>query len=444
MRNAGGSTDLLRRAAYHLAGSADYDALLDMIGDARFVLLGEATHGTHDFYQERAEITKRLIEEKGFTAVAVEADWPDAYRVNRYVRGVGDDRDADEALSGFGRFPTWMWRNTVVLDFVRWLRARNDALPAGAPKAGFYGLDLYSLHASAQAVVKYLEKIDPAAAKKARRRYGCFEHFGGDPQEYGYATRFDLGRSCEDEVVKQLQDLREKSAEYARADGRVAEDEYFQAEQNARLARNAEEYYRTMFRGRVSSWNLRDRHMAETLDALVDHLDRDGGRTRVAVWEHNSHIGDARATEMGHQGEWNVGQLAREAHGRDAFLVGFTTFDGTVTAADDWDEPPRLMQVRPALAGSYEALFHEVRVPRFMLDLRDPEVAEALLPSRLERAIGVVYLPRTERASHYFHSRLPDQFDAVIHLDQTRAVAPLERSAGWHGGEVPEAYPTGI
>jgi erythromycin esterase-like protein len=435
----------LRQVVHPLmGGSDDYDALLDLIGEARLVLLGEASHGTHEFYAERARITRRLIEEKGFRAVAVEADWPDAYRVNRFVRGDGEDPDAESALRGFRRFPTWMWRNTVVRDFVGWLRARNDALPGGGEEAGFYGLDLYSLHASTEAVIRYLERVDPPAARRARFRYGCFDHYGEDPQAYGYAARFDLGRSCEDEVVRQLEDLLARSADYSRRDGRAAEDEYFHAEQNARLARDAEEYYRTMFGGRVSSWNLRDRHMAETLDALAAHLDRHGGRSRIVVWEHNSHLGDARATEMGEQGELNLGQLARERHDGEAFLVGFSTFDGTVTAANDWDEPPRLMKVRPGLPGSYEALFHEAGVPRFLLDLRDPEVADALRARRLERAIGVVYRPGTERRSHYFHASLPAQFDAMIHLDRTSAVEPLERSAGWHDGEVPETFPTGI
>jgi len=337
-----------------------------------------------------------------------------------------------------------MWRNTIVRDFVSWLRARNDGLSEGATKAGFYGLDLYSLYASTEAVIRYLEEVDPAAARRARYRYGCLEHFGEDPQAYGYAARFDLGRSCEDEVVRQLEDLRARSADYTGRDGPAAEDEYFHAEQNARLARDAEEDYRTMFGGAVSSWNLRDRHMAGTLDALAAHLGRRGGRSKIVVWEHNSHLGDARATEMGGQGELNVGQLVRERHDGDAFLVGFSTYDGMVTAANDWDEPPRRMRVRPGLPESYEALFHEVDIPRFFLDLRDDEIAEALRSPRLQRAIGVVYRPQTERRSHYFRASLPEQFDALIHIDRTAAVEPLEWTAGWHDGEAPETFPTGI
>jgi len=440
--------DLVRRSAHPLRGaSGDYDPLMDLIGDARFVLLGEASHGTHEFYAERARITRQLIEEKGFTAVAVEADWPDAYRVNRYVRGAGDDGRAIEALGDFRRFPTWMWRNTDVLECIEWLRGRNASRSRGEAKAGFYGLDLYSLHASIQAVVGYLDKVDPDAARRARSRYACFDHSGEDTQAYGYAASFGLGKSCETEVITQLVELQRRAGEYARRDGQVAEDEFFYAEQNARLARNAEQYYRSMFQGRVSSWNLRDRHMVETLAELVGHLDRTTGKsTKVVVWAHSSHLGDARATEMGERGEWNVGQLVRERYGEDAVNVGFTTYDGTVTAASDWDAPAEEKRVRPALPGSYEALFHDLGLPRFLIAPRDgEELAEALRRPRLERAIGVIYRPETERQSHYFHARLADQFDAVLHFDRTGAVQPLDRdSGGEEPGEVPETFPVGV
>ncbi|HEX6184468.1 MAG TPA: erythromycin esterase family protein [Pyrinomonadaceae bacterium] len=439
--------EVVRAAARPLEGAkGDHDPLLGLVGAARFVLLGEASHGTHEFYAERAAITKRLIEEKNFTAVAVEADWPDAYRVNRYVRGESDDRDAREALGGFKRFPTWMWRNTVVVEFVEWLRAYNDALPASATKVGFYGLDLYSLYTSIEAVLGYLDKVDPEAARRARGRYSCFEHFGEDTTAYAYAAVYGAAESCAPAVVEQLVELRRRASELANRDGRVARDEFFYAEQNARLVRNAEEYYRSMFRGRVNSWNMRDMHMAETLDALVAHLSGEGRPAKVAVWEHNSHLGDARATEMGEGGEWNVGQLVRERYERDCFLVGFTTHRGTVTAAHDWDEPGRRMRVRDALEGSYEALFHDAGQGRFMLDLREEGAARDLLRRpRLERAIGVIYRPETERPSHYFHARLAEQFDAVFHFDETRAVEPLEPSVHWEAGEEPpETYPTGI
>lgn len=434
----------VRAAAHPLTGAPqDYDPLLELIGDARCVLIGEASHGTHEFYHERAEITKRLIREQGFTAVAVEADWPDAYRINRYVQGLGDGATSIDSLSGFTRFPTWMWRNAVVLDFIGWLRAHNDNLPLNAPKVGFYGLDLYSLHASIGAVIGYLDKVDPEAARRARERYNCFEHFGSDPQTYGFATGSGAAEPCEDEAVKQLIELQRRTTELTQRDGRASEDEFFYAEQNARLAKNAERYYRSMFRGR-ESWNLRDSHMAETLDTLLMRLDKQVGRAKVVVWAHNSHLGDARATEMGERGELNVGQLVREHYGNEAVLIGFSTYTGTVTAASDWDEPAERKQVQPALAGSYEALFHEVDIPRFLLPLRNGgEVADLLREPRLERAIGVIYRPDTERWSHYFHAHLSDQFDAVIHIDQTRALEPLERTPLEEGDEVPETFPTG-
>ena len=423
-------------------GKEDYDPLLEMVGDARFVLLGEASHGTSEFYRERAQITKRLITEKGFKAVAVEADWPDAYRVNRYVRGASADASANDALGDFNRFPTWMWRNTDVLDFVGWLRDHNDALSDQARKVGFYGLDLYSLFTSIEAVLAYLDKVDPEAARRARYRYSCFEDFGEDTQAYGYAASFGLSEPCENEAVSQLMELRRRAAEYARRDGWVAADEFFYAEQNARLVKNAEQYYRSMFRGHTLSWNLRDRHMAETLDALVAYLDQQGARAKIVVWEHNSHLGDARATESGESGQLNVGQLVRERYGREAALIGFTTYSGTVTAASDWDGPAERKLVRPALPQSYELLFHLAPPPRFLLVTRDNEkLAAALRSERLERAIGVIYRPETERLSHYFRARLSDQFDAVMHFDDTQAVEPLERTARWETGELPETYP---
>jgi erythromycin esterase-like protein len=293
--------------------------------------------------------------------------------------------------------------------------------------------------------LNYLARIDPEAAKRARYRYSCFEHFGDDTQAYGYATTFDLSESCEREVIDQLIELRRRAADYASRDGRVAQDEFFFAEQNARLVLNAERYYRIMFRGRVESWNLRDRHMAETLDALVAHLNSQAQQAKIAVWEHNSHLGDARATYMADYGELNVGQLVREKYGTEAILIGFTTYTGTVTAASDWDEPAERKRVRPALNESYETLFHEIDRANFLLTLRhDNKVSTMLQEPRLERAIGVVYLPQTERQSHYFEARLSQQFDAVIHFDETHALEPLERYALWESGEPPETFPTGV
>jgi erythromycin esterase-like protein len=435
----------IRDAARPVTGAGDdYTPLLELIGDARVVLLGEASHGTHEFYRERARITRRLIEEKNFSAVAVEADWPDAYRVNRWVRCVGEDRDALGALGDFQRFPRWMWRNRDVLEFVQWLRQHNESVPPGR-RVGFYGLDLYSLFSSIEAVIGFLEQVDPEAARRARYRYGCFEDYGEDSQAYGYAAEFGLSRSCEDQAVQQLLELQRRAADLAKRDGKIQEDEFFYAEQNARLVKNAEEYYRTMFRGRISSWNLRDRHMAETLEALLAHFDRKLGRSKVVVWEHNSHIGDARATAMGDAGEWNVGQLSRERLGGDAVLVGFSTYTGTVTAAADWDAPAERKQVRPGMPGSWEALLHSVDLGDFLLPLTGSEgLREPLNHTRLERAIGVIYRPDSERVSHYFEARLADQFDAVIHFDETRAVEPLDRTPGWDMGEPPETYPTGL
>jgi erythromycin esterase-like protein len=438
--------DTVREHVQPLAGETeDYNPLVERMGGARFGLLGEASHGTHQFYKERAEITKRLIEEKRYTGVAAEADWPDAYRANRYVQGLSDDADAIEALGGFRRFPTWMWRNTVMVEFIEWLRAHNNRLAPGEAKVGFYGLDLYSLRASMAAVLQYLEKIDPEAAEQARLRYACFDHFGDDNQRYGFLAGLGLTRSCEEEAIRELVELQQRALDYARRDGRVAEDEYFDAVQNARVVKNAESYYRSMFLDDASSWNLRDRHMFETLESLAAHLSRQTGSAKLAVWEHNSHLGDARATDMSRRGEINVGQLVRERYGRDAVSLGFTTDHGTVTAATNWDGLAERKYVRPALPGSYEAAFHETGVPRFLLTWHETDDAfESLREPRLERAIGVIYRPETERASHYFYARLFEQFNAVIHFDETRAVEPLDYSAQWETGELPETFPFAV
>ncbi len=434
----------IRETVRREAMGMDLDRLIDEVGQARFVLVGEGSHGTHEFYQTRARITQRLIEEKGFGAVVVEADWPDAWRVSRWVRGFDDDRDADIALSGFKRFPQWMWRNEDVLEFVQWLRRWNDSLAGSRLKVGFYGMDLYSLYTSVEEVLKYLEKVDPAAARRARFRYSCLGHFGEDPQAYGYAASFDLSKSCEDEVVAQLVELRRRASEYAERDGRVAEDEYFYAEQNARSIANAERYYRSMFEGSVESWNVRDRHMVETLEALVDYLDGQAGPTKAVVWAHNSHLGDAWATEMGERGEVNVGQLVRERWGMEQTrLVGFSTHTGTVTAATNWDEPAQTKRVRPSLEGSWERVFHDVS-GNFLLMLRGMSDGELMREERLERAIGVIYRPQTERISHYFGARIGEQFDAVIHIDQTSAVRPLEVMGQVAPVEEEETFPTGI
>jgi len=436
---------LFRTAAHSLAhGKIALDPLIDLAGDASFVLLGEATHGTHEFYSTRAAITERLIEEKGFQAVAVEADWPDAFRVNQFVRGRGTDVTPAQALSGFTRFPVWMWRNLNVATFIGWLQQYNQSRPEHSAQVGFYGLDLYSLNRSRREVVRYLERIDPAAAQRARYRYSCFDHFGEDAQAYGYAAGFELSQSCRDEAVQQLRDLRQRAYEYLHRDGQVAEDEFFSAEQNARLVRNAEEYYRGMFQGRVNTWNLRDRHMAETLHELAAHLEQRFGRSKIIVWAHNSHLGNARATDRSQHGEWNLGQLVRERYAQ-AILVGFTTYAGTVTAASDWGEPHETKRVRPALPESWEDIFHQWDVPQFLVTFAGNErLSAAFRDERLERAIGVIYRPETERLSHYFFARIADQFDAVIHFDKTSAVEPLPHAEEEQTPEIPETYPVGV
>jgi erythromycin esterase-like protein len=440
---AGETLDAVRHAGQWFDFGRDgVHAIVEATGNADVVLIGEATHGTHEFYRVRADITEALIEQKGFNLIAVEADWPDAYRANRWVRGLSSDADATTALDDFTRFPRWMWRNDVIVDFLTWLRTCNDRRDP-ANRVGFYGLDLYSLHASIAAVLEYLAKVDPEAAGRARHRYACFEQFAEDSQAYGYAAAVGLSRSCENDVVAQLIELRRRAAEYANRDGRIAQDEFFFAEQNARLVRNAEEYYRSMFGGRVESWNLRDTHMMETLDALCEWSTKQTGRARAVVWAHNSHLGDARATQMGEWGELNVGQLVRQKYGDGACAIGFSTHAGTVTAARDWDGPAEQRRVRPSIDGSYERLFHQTGLDRFFLDLREEPIRRLLTPTRLERAIGVIYAPETERSSHYFRAHLARQFDLVIHIDQTRALTPLERWSR-HEEDVPETYPTGV
>jgi erythromycin esterase-like protein len=434
---------LVQRHAIPVSLETAGQRLLETIdAHASVVLIGEATHGTHEFYRIRADLTRALIEKRGFTCVAAEADWPDAYRANRWVRLAGDDQTAEDALGDFTRFPRWMWRNREVVRFLRWLRAEN-ATRATDQRVGFYGLDLYSLHRSMARVLEYLDKVDPAAAARARSGYGCFDVFGDDVQLYGYTASLSIERSCEDEVVDQLLDLRRRAAEYAARDGRIAADEYFAAEQNARVVCDAEAYYRAMFRGRAESWNLRDRHMMATLEALLDHARRQGQPARAVVWAHNSHLGDARATSVSRHGELNLGQLARERYADGCCAVGMTTHDGEVTAAHEWEEPAALRSVRPSLPGSYERLFHDTGLPSFALPLSAPDVAAALAGPRLERAIGVLYRPETERPSHYFSAQLPQQFDVVVHVDRTRALEPLEKWSR-HEVDLPETYPTGV
>jgi erythromycin esterase-like protein len=416
----------VRASARPIAGApSDYDSLLALVGDARVVLLGESTHGTHEFYRERARITQRLVTEKGFTAVAIEGDWPDTDRVNRYVRGLAGDATPEAALGNYTRFPVWMWRNEDVRDLARWLRTHNDAQPAERD-VGIYGLDVYSLYTSADEVVAYLARVDAAAAARARERYACFTPYRSDPQRYGAAAAADARASCADEATAVRDELERRAA--ARPADPAQAEALFSAVRNAHAVANGEEYYRILFAGGASTWNLRDQRMAETLAALEAHLLAGTGRpARIVVWAHNTHVGDARHTQSGEQGELNVGQLMRQRHGAGAVLVGFLTYTGTVFAAPDWGRPGRVYDVRPALRGSYAALFDEARQRDVLLTLRGGTAAEALAEPRLERAIGVIYRPDAERQSHYFTARLSRQFDAVVFLHTTTAVRPLAR-----------------
>ena len=410
----------IRQSAHKLSGAAnDYDPLMKMIGDARFVLLGEATHGTHEFYRERALITRRLIEEKGFDAVVLEADWTDAFRANEFVQGASKDQNAEQSLAGFTRFPQWMWRNTDVEAFTSWLKRHNEGRPQDE-MAGFYGLDLYSMAASMEAVLAHVGRGDDPLAADVRRNYACLQPYADEPADYAadvLRPRFD---TCEDEVAAVLKALRERGAP-----GR--EDAHFDAVQNARVVAGSERYFRSQAQGTESSWNLRDRHMFETLLALLEVR---GPDAKAVVWAHNSHVGHAAATEMGERGETNIGELARKHFGDAARLVGFGTDRGTVMAASRWDGPPEVRTVRPSLPESYGALFREVGPERFLLDLRQPALRQALRPMRPQRAIGVLYLPETERMSHYFDAALPDQFDAFVFLEETRAVTPVTAAQG--------------
>lgn len=434
----------VRDKARRLQGRhGDYDELLDMARDRQFVLLGEASHGTHEFYAMRAEITQRLVEDLDFDAVIVEGDWPDVYRINRYVKNISSrDTTPASALGDFRRFPRWMWRNREVEKFIGWLRAHN-AQRSRVEQDGMYGLDIYSLHESAAAVIDYLENVDPERARYARDRYACLDH-GGGPQLYGYSVSMGITPACEDQAVAQLQELLNARAEILQADGMDAADEHFFAESNARVVRNAEQYYRGMFSSRVNTWNLRDRHMADTVFELHRHLSEQRGRpARIAVWAHNSHLGDARATQVSRYGELNLGQLARERAGNKALLVGFTTYTGHVTAARDWDSPAEHRWVRPALKDSIEHLFERTKLERFFLPLERAD-EDTLSQRYLQRAIGVIYRPETERQSHYFQVSLRDQFDAIFHLDETRALEPLDVTDQWNHREMPETFPSGM
>ena len=422
-----------RAEPFRSVGDAPLANLLARIGNARIVLLGEASHGTSEFYRMRDRISRALIEQKGFNIVAVEADWPDAARVDHYVRHA---EYPPSEWTAFARFPTWMWRNDEFRSFVDWLRAHNATLSRDA-RTGFHGLDLYSLNNSITAVLNYLDSVDPETARVARERYGCLTPWQSDPATYGHAALTETFKTCEQEVLRMLSDLMRKRQTYALHDG----ERFLDAVQNAQLIADAEQYYRIMYYGSRASWNLRDKHMFNTLEALLDFR---GPDSKAIVWAHNSHVGDASATELGLRGEFNIGQLCRERFGRTVYAIGFGTDSGTVAAASNWDEPMKTMTVNPSIEGSYERLCHESEHPAFFLDLglkQSADLRSGLTRKRLERAIGVIYRPKTELASHYFEAELPRQFDEYVWLDKTTAVTPLSTRAvkGF-----PETYPFGL
>ncbi len=429
--------ELIYQASEHFAriDSVNLDNLLERIGDSRVVLLGEASHGTAEFYEMRARITRELIEKKGFTIVAVEADWPDAAHLDHYIHGTEPDPLLES--KPFSRFPTWMWANHSVLKFGHWLKAHNAKISTADKQVGFYGLDLYSLFSSIEAVLRYLEKVDPGTAEVARVRYGCLMPWADDPGLYGQVILTKQYRACEGDVLATLQDLLRKRMAYSLADG----EQFFNAEQNARLVANAERYYRTMYYAENSSWNQRDQHMFDTLQSVLAFR---GPQSKAVIWEHNSHIGDARATQMGARGELNIGQLARQAYGDKAYNIGFGTDHGTVAAASEWGGPMEIKQVQPSHVDSYERICHEVATDNFLLPLRKPlkdVVRKKLLLERLERAIGVIYRPETELQSHYFYASLARQFDEYIWFDETRAVEPLTKATT---GGMPDTFPFGV
>lgn len=437
----------LRKLAIPLKEQGEgYRDLLASIDDARFVLLGEASHGTAEFYRERINITKKLISDYGFNAVVIEGDWPDSYRVNDYVKGSQQDKNGELALEGFQRFPTWMWRNDEVLGFIDWLRGFNAGISMPHDTVGFFGMDLYSLFTSMDVVIEYLSRVDLFLAEKAKKRFACFDHYNKDSQLYGYLASYsERLHGCEHEVVAQMNEFL-KMKEYIQSLGSKKTDEFFSAMQNTRLIKNAEHYYRTMFSGKVSSWNLRDEHMVETISEIDRHLSAGLGKpAKIIVWAHNSHLGDARSTQQGRGGELNVGQLMRQKYGAEVYLLGFSTYQGYVTAASDWGAVAERKKVNPGLEGSYEKLFHQLQLDRFLFIFKDEYKLSELMPSGLlERAIGVVYLPQSERQSHYFYADIVYQFDAMIHIDTTEAIRPLEKYTATPVEDAPETYPSGF
>jgi erythromycin esterase-like protein len=417
---ATGAATTIAAAARPVRGTdEDYADILGATRSATRILLGESTHGTHEYYRERARLSERLIQEQGVNAIAIEGDWTPTYRLNLYVRGLGSDRSADEALRGYTRFPQWMWPNTDFRDFVERLRALNLTRPE-AERVGLYGMDVYDLFEAADNVVSYLREADPAAAERARAQYRCFANYSRDTEQYGAATQ--RGANCREEAAAAGAEI----GRIARPADPVGAERHFAAVRSAASIVAAEEYFRTSYTGSLA-WNVRDQRMEQNVEAIAQHLEALSGRPgKVVMWSHNTHSGDARATFAANRGELNLGQLMRQRHGQAAFLVGFFSYAGTVYAAPEWDAPGRVYEMRPALPGSYSALFHSTGLPAFSLLLRgDAELGRVLAGPMLERAIGVIYAPATERQSHYFDARLAEQFDAAIYFDRTTAVTPL-------------------
>jgi erythromycin esterase-like protein len=434
----GAVTEYIRSLAHPLTEGdlSGYDPLLREVGDARIVLIGEASHGTHEFYRERALITTRLIHEMGFNFVAIEGDWPETQAVNRFVRGEGNDARA--VMNVFSTYPTWMWGNHDALHFIHWLRSYNDSLSDGRRKVGFYGLDLYSLYGAMETVINYLDSVDPKAGEAARQRYSCFDPYSGSKDMYAYGAGLGIMQSCENEAVHMLQELLDSRS---RLEPQSPDDSYFDALMSAEVARDGERYYRSMYRSDELSWNLRDIHMMDTLDRLLEHL---GPESKAVVWEHNTHIGDFRATADA--GEMvNVGQLTRERHPGQSFTIGFGSYEGSVTASRGWGNRPERMEVPPARVGSYDNLMHAAGEDRLLIPtrlLRERGEGEPLSEWRGQRAIGVVYHPEFE-AGNYVPTNLATRYDAYIHIDHTRAVRPLAIEPAWTPAPLDQTYPTG-
>lgn len=426
----------IKQWAYPLKSKADLQPLFDRIGDARIVMLGEASHGTHEYYTWRAHISKRLIEEKGFNLIAVEGDWPDCYRLNRFVKGYDvDNKSAFKVLHAFNRWPTWMWANWEIVALADWLQQHNKGLPANK-RVGFYGLDVYSMWESMESIMQYLKKTDPAALKVAEEAYRCFEPYRKDEgTSYARASQF-VPELCQNEVVRLLKEIQQKMPTY-----NTDHENVFSAEQNALVTVNAEKYYRTMIAGGPHSWNVRDRHMADTLERLLKFH---GENAKVIVWEHNTHIGDARATDMADEGMYNIGELARlQHHDKGVVLVGFGSYKGTVMAGTKWGAAMQAMQLPEARKGSWEYLLHSAGKENKLLLMDDFTGNDMLMENRIgHRAVGVVYNPEYEQYGNYVPTILPMRYDAFIYLDETKALHPLHIEPDGH--QVPETYPFGV